>query len=1010
MIKKYVWLILIMLSVPLVNGLTEYNLTNTGGFCDSYSNGECNITINKDFNDDLYIRDFTTIRVDSGIYLRTSNNAEDITIFNVTNLIGGGSIYCLGDGSATTGRASGIMNISQGTLIDNLNIYTQGEGGASGNPPYAGGNAENVYISDFNLINNSYIYNTGGGGGGSSGGGSSADSGDSLPISITNIGKIQNTNISNIGKVGTTSGPGQDRNGGLGGDALGLDIDSVTTITNSIIWSVGADGGSAREQATGGNAGQVNPLNISNVVTFDGTILSTGGRGGSCTNFEPSSVGTPSNGGDINLFNVDNIVSSTLINSTGGNGGGGSNCNAGNGATGGQINISGGDDYLIGNVVSHGGQGGSSTFYNKGNGGAGGKIFVDGVNANMSNVYSRGGAEGTTGGGSKSSGGNDDITIDLTGYGYGTGWFCDRAGGETTGGSCGITISSSDLQVPTITTTASDVVNLNASTLISNNVSGQSHIILESTSAEVNYVTGKNMTSDVNITGDTYFLGRVIGGNMNIDIGTLTNNNTQDWIVGETSITADYLTLNNNLSTSNVVNMTINVSTEFYQTLTETFVQWGDNINFYATTQRLGDMLFQSSQSTGGFIETRFNWENETNKFITFVYTGSFTNQVIDGGGVVPNNAPSVSNVRLSPNEPYVGSGIDCLYSASDVDGDTLNISIDWFTNGVINNITGTNLPAENISAGESIKCRVTANDGTTTTTASSGSAVVSASQSSDGGGGASTTPSETLSITETPLPQPTLIDGELVSEPSEEVIVTPDGFIQIPDGVFVDFTIAFDGDGDGLFTGPLDDWDGDGIINSLDQTIFGVEDSLYLILPEGEQTIIVTEEGEKVETQVFSFERPSYSCLVLSTPTTCEGEIFIKLDVPLRNGVIRVSENLAGVIDASVCDDEGNCFKEGFGIEEGFTAKLKIVARANEDIGGLLKDEKTLFGEIMIVGDDGSSWSVPYLYERFPLYPSVRATSEFTGFNERPVSVAVYGGSAIAGLVLFFGALVVVL
>ncbi len=76
----------------------------------------------------------------------------------------------------------------------------------------------------------------------------------------------------------------------------------------------------------------------------------------------------------------------------------------------------------------------------------------------------------------------------------------------------------------------------------------------------------------------------------------------------------------------------------------------------------------------------------------------------------IENTAPVVS-AAISPASPNSSSDLNCTYTASDVDGDSLSASFNWFKNNVAQNINNQILAAGNTSVGELWNCSANVSD-----------------------------------------------------------------------------------------------------------------------------------------------------------------------------------------------------------------------------------------------------------------------------------------------------------
>ena len=81
------------------------------------------------------------------------------------------------------------------------------------------------------------------------------------------------------------------------------------------------------------------------------------------------------------------------------------------------------------------------------------------------------------------------------------------------------------------------------------------------------------------------------------------------------------------------------------------------------------------------------------------------------GSVTVINSSPTVSGVSISPDPAYEWDTLTCSYNYSDPDGDPDSSTIEWFVNNASAG-TGSTL-SSGFSADDTVRCEVTANDGT---------------------------------------------------------------------------------------------------------------------------------------------------------------------------------------------------------------------------------------------------------------------------------------------------------
>jgi hypothetical protein len=87
-------------------------------------------------------------------------------------------------------------------------------------------------------------------------------------------------------------------------------------------------------------------------------------------------------------------------------------------------------------------------------------------------------------------------------------------------------------------------------------------------------------------------------------------------------------------------------------------------------------------------------------------------NTVTSSSITIQNSAPTVSGVSISPNSATSSDMLTCTYSFTDPDGDADQSTIEWYVNGTYAG-SGSTLSL-GYSSGDTVECRVTANDGST--------------------------------------------------------------------------------------------------------------------------------------------------------------------------------------------------------------------------------------------------------------------------------------------------------
>jgi hypothetical protein len=91
---------------------------------------------------------------------------------------------------------------------------------------------------------------------------------------------------------------------------------------------------------------------------------------------------------------------------------------------------------------------------------------------------------------------------------------------------------------------------------------------------------------------------------------------------------------------------------------------------------------------------------------------------------VIPNTAPRVSSVSISPVLTTADDTLTCAYTITDLDGDITTATVTWSVNGNII-LTGSDSLTGGFAVGDDVVCSVTANDGQQPSTAASASTVI---------------------------------------------------------------------------------------------------------------------------------------------------------------------------------------------------------------------------------------------------------------------------------------------
>ena len=105
---------------------------------------------------------------------------------------------------------------------------------------------------------------------------------------------------------------------------------------------------------------------------------------------------------------------------------------------------------------------------------------------------------------------------------------------------------------------------------------------------------------------------------------------------------------------------------------------------------------------------------------------GNNTGENNTGGNntVIPNTAPRVSSVSISPVLTTADDTLTCAYTITDLDGDITTATVTWSVNGNII-LTGSDSLTGGFAVGDDVVCSVTANDGQQPSTAASASTVI---------------------------------------------------------------------------------------------------------------------------------------------------------------------------------------------------------------------------------------------------------------------------------------------
>ncbi len=92
----------------------------------------------------------------------------------------------------------------------------------------------------------------------------------------------------------------------------------------------------------------------------------------------------------------------------------------------------------------------------------------------------------------------------------------------------------------------------------------------------------------------------------------------------------------------------------------------------------------------------------------------SSSSQIITIGEIFqPNNPPEISSLVILPNQPTTVDNLDLLYTAQDLDGDSIiDIEIEWRVDDVLTTETSTNVESTQTSKGQIWEAQVRVSDG----------------------------------------------------------------------------------------------------------------------------------------------------------------------------------------------------------------------------------------------------------------------------------------------------------
>jgi sulfatase modifying factor 1 len=148
----------------------------------------------------------------------------------------------------------------------------------------------------------------------------------------------------------------------------------------------------------------------------------------------------------------------------------------------------------------------------------------------------------------------------------------------------------------------------------------------------------------------------------------------------------------------------------------------GDSITFSYDWYVNGTVVSTSS----ALLSNRFA-EGDTIYLVVKPYDGdSFGSPVTSGTATGANTAPTISSVTLTPSTVYTNDTLTASVSATDLDGDTLSYTYDWYVGGVPRGSAGsaTLSGATYFDKGQDVYVVVTPNDGSVDGTTGTSSTV----------------------------------------------------------------------------------------------------------------------------------------------------------------------------------------------------------------------------------------------------------------------------------------------
>lgn len=122
-------------------------------------------------------------------------------------------------------------------------------------------------------------------------------------------------------------------------------------------------------------------------------------------------------------------------------------------------------------------------------------------------------------------------------------------------------------------------------------------------------------------------------------------------------------------------------------------------------------LLNGSSMNTGPILSSSNTAKGQTWTVRATPSDGSTTGQYGEANVTITNSAPSVDAVVLSPTAPTTQESVQCSYTVSDADGDSLDVTYSWSIDGQSQSESSDTLNGPFVEGNE-LTCTVTADDG----------------------------------------------------------------------------------------------------------------------------------------------------------------------------------------------------------------------------------------------------------------------------------------------------------